>query len=290
MSVANCDAACLEMTEENKQYLAAGAGDPEATLVKPLFSEAAEVMARPVVPLEQRRRAAKVAALPLERRSWLVALILVSVLAGSVMGGFGLRLYQKHRRAAARAAAAETNTVQEIAPAGQAASDATQIAQPSTPPTGDAGQTATTTSTETNAPPSVSFEQAVEKNVQPDVADERPGDEHAAETKRSNEDPFAEARKPSAVRDDKSAERKKKERDDDTDARNTREDGDRAESRTRRVERNVEPRLPKTRRAARDEPYLVDSIVINRDRQPRQRRQRVETSRDRVRAIFEGQP
>ncbi|MDQ3687463.1 MAG: hypothetical protein M3430_17955 [Acidobacteriota bacterium] len=77
--------------------------DPDATLVRPLFDEEATETARPVVPLAANSAASATSALPggaystSWRRSWPWALIVVSVIAGSVIGVIGLSFYQKRR-------------------------------------------------------------------------------------------------------------------------------------------------------------------------------------------------
>ncbi|HVF28853.1 MAG TPA: hypothetical protein VM943_11465 [Pyrinomonadaceae bacterium] len=77
--------------------------DPDATLVRPLFDEEATETARPVVPLAANVAVSTTGALPggaystSKRRSWPWALIVVSVIAGSVIGVVGLNFYQKRR-------------------------------------------------------------------------------------------------------------------------------------------------------------------------------------------------
>lgn len=94
------------MTEE-QQNLAAD--DAEATLVAPRFDETAEETAQPVVPLDE-KAVSKTPAFYSPQRfasparpSWLLALIVASLLVGTVLGGLGLRLYQSRRNAAAPA-------------------------------------------------------------------------------------------------------------------------------------------------------------------------------------------
>ena len=84
--------------------------DPDATLVRPLFDDEATETARPVVPLAANIAASAASALPggaystSRRRSWPWALIVVSVIAGSVIGVVGLSFYQKRRVDSASAA------------------------------------------------------------------------------------------------------------------------------------------------------------------------------------------
>jgi hypothetical protein len=85
------------------------AADEEATLIAPRFDAEETVLARPVVPLEEANANAPSASvvsrpyysrLPLTppRRSWMLMLVLVSVLAGGLLGGTALYLYQNHSR------------------------------------------------------------------------------------------------------------------------------------------------------------------------------------------------
>jgi hypothetical protein len=82
--------------------------DEEETLVAPRFDDEETIVARRVVPLEEVGQAEPFATptatlaheyqpeQPATRRSWPLALVLVSALAGAVLGGTGLYLYQ-HR-------------------------------------------------------------------------------------------------------------------------------------------------------------------------------------------------
>ena len=80
-------------------------GQPDETLVTPRFDEEETVLAQPVVPLDapagETPQAAPAGASaaprsPSARRQWPLALALVSALVGSIVGGFGLYLYQQH--------------------------------------------------------------------------------------------------------------------------------------------------------------------------------------------------
>lgn len=96
--------------EETNRILTAG--DGEETMVAPRFDDEETMVARPVVPFEEVGTDAPAAAphaprAPIysrlanrPRRSLVAALVLVSALAGSVLGGAGLYLYQKNRQAA----------------------------------------------------------------------------------------------------------------------------------------------------------------------------------------------
>ena len=82
------------MTEEVRQIV-----DDEATLVSPRFDDEETIVARRVVPLgvaEGGARVATPAQVPARpsRRAWVLALAFASALAGGVLGGVGLHLYQ----------------------------------------------------------------------------------------------------------------------------------------------------------------------------------------------------
>ena len=114
---------------DTDQFLSDDEG--EETMVSPRFDDEETVLARPVVPLEEVGEAPAVVAEPVPaaaeaaipptaetpplysrlraapRRSLVAGLVLVSVLAGSVLGVGGLYFYQKHRSADASAPPAE---------------------------------------------------------------------------------------------------------------------------------------------------------------------------------------
>ncbi|HWS89189.1 MAG TPA: hypothetical protein VN282_19610 [Pyrinomonadaceae bacterium] len=136
-------------------------GGEETTLVAPRFDDEETLVARPVVPLGGNGGAPAPARSPARpaheyrrpyapRRSWTLALVLVSVLIGGVLGGAGLYLYQRQSQdpavspsAAAQqqpAADAAQAPVQQAAPhaespAQQAATPAAPHAEESAPPT-----------------------------------------------------------------------------------------------------------------------------------------------------------
>ena len=100
-------------TDEEATLVVSG---EEATLVAPRFDDEETLVARPVVPLGAEAAEAPLppvetrAASPLPvyarrryapRRSWMLALVLVSVLIGGVLGGAGLYLYQRRSNDAA---------------------------------------------------------------------------------------------------------------------------------------------------------------------------------------------
>src|SRR5215204_4764912 len=102
--------------------------DDEATLVAPRFDDEETLVARPVVPFDADAPAVptpeRPAARPARRspyaprRSWPLALVLVSVLVGGVLGGAGLYLYQRQSQdPAASQIAAEQPTAPAAAQA-----------------------------------------------------------------------------------------------------------------------------------------------------------------------------
>lgn len=84
------------------------ANGEERTLIAPRFDDEDTVLARPVVPLEEAGMAEASSAVSatssdtrrpsVPRRSWLLALVLISVLAGGLLGGTALHLYQNRSR------------------------------------------------------------------------------------------------------------------------------------------------------------------------------------------------
>jgi hypothetical protein len=132
-------------------------GTPEedgATLVTPRFDEEETVLAQPVVRLDAEEEfppagaeAAHVAPATQAhagRRQWPLALILISALAGSVIGGTGLYFFQKHRRADAAPPASpapaesaqpqpEPEQAAEVAPESNAPVEAAPAAEETAP-------------------------------------------------------------------------------------------------------------------------------------------------------------
>ena len=110
-----------QQTLETDEELTLVSGE-EATLVSPRFDDEETLVARPVVPLDaattEAPAAAHASAPPpaaytqrprAPRRPWVLALVLVSVLIGGVLGGAGLYLYQRQTdEAASTAPSAET--------------------------------------------------------------------------------------------------------------------------------------------------------------------------------------
>ena len=133
-------------TDEEVTLVVAG---EEATLVTPRFDDEETLVARHVVPLGAEAPAPPVkpraastppayAPRPFARRTWVLALVLVSVLVGGVLGGAGLYLYQRQSNDAASASATQAETPvetrqQQPAPAPTAeVSDAPQPEAPAT--------------------------------------------------------------------------------------------------------------------------------------------------------------
>ena len=118
----------------------------EATLVAPRFDDEETLVARPVVPLDAEPSAPPVetsAASPLPayaprpyaaRRSLVLALVLVSVLVGGVLGGAGLYLYQRQSQGDGTAAASNPQPAAETQqPAPTPTVEAAAAPQPEAP-------------------------------------------------------------------------------------------------------------------------------------------------------------
>ena len=136
-------------------------GGEETTLVAPRFDDEETLVARPVVPLEEgahaplRERPSIAAPRPAPsyrsryapRRTWTLALVLVSVLVGGVLGGAGLYLYQRQSQDPAVSPAAMT---QPAAPADAAQAPPAEVRN-TTPPESTAPQAAAPTGAASNA-------------------------------------------------------------------------------------------------------------------------------------------
>ncbi|HEX8338242.1 MAG TPA: hypothetical protein VF621_16105 [Pyrinomonadaceae bacterium] len=132
------------MREQQQQTTRAGdeetlvVGGEETTLVAPRFDDEEALVARPVVPLDadaphdpaqdlSAARPAHARRSPYgPRRSWMLALALVSVLVGGVLGGAGLYLYQRQSQDPAVSPSATTaqpepppDSAQQAPPAAQ---------------------------------------------------------------------------------------------------------------------------------------------------------------------------
>jgi type IV secretory pathway VirB10-like protein len=257
-------------------------GGEETTLVAPRFDDEETMVARPVVPLDtdapadagQDSPAAHFAParrrLYAPRRSWMLALVLVSVLVGGILGGAGLYLYQ--RQSNDPAVSPSATTAQPEPPADSAQSAPAAEGQAVTPSDTAAPQAETPAPSEPNA-----GEPAPPARVEPARVEEAP----AAPSAREPESvPAAERREaPAAGGDTGTPKRGKK------------------GERDAEMERRAAPR-PGGNVARADEPEArrVDSISYRPRRAERQaerraaRRARREDDMDRLRRIFEGTP
>jgi type IV secretory pathway VirB10-like protein len=123
----------------------------EATLIAPRFDDEETLVARPVVPLEEGvqetaydathdvRPAASNAPRYTRpygpRRTWMLALMLASVLIGGVLGGAGLYLYQRQTQDSGEAARPATSAEAAAAPNAPAVETRSAPQQPATAPT-----------------------------------------------------------------------------------------------------------------------------------------------------------
>jgi hypothetical protein len=278
------------MTEDNLHNSTAET-DPDETLVTPpRFDDVATETARPVVPLTP--DAARVAAgessftpyYILTRRSWLIALVVASAFVGSVLGGVGLRLYQQQSRAVAQTAKPEQSSAQESEAAltSPTTTDADQAASAPQEAPDDRVADVTDATYETKEQAPVVEELETVAPAPRDEDADSDGDERekkksksAIEARRSSDD-----EEKDAARDDR---KKKGKRGDVEDERGEREARRRESDRQARAERRAAIEREDSPRAER-----VADII--QDRRPRRSAPRQETTRDRVRAIFEGQP
>ena len=242
----------------------------EPTLVAPRFDDEETLVARPVVPLENGRhvpapedepaRPARGYRSPFApRRSWSLALILVSVLVGGVLGGAGLYLYQRQSQDPAVSPGAMT---QPMTPADAAQAPAVTAEDRSAALSAEpqqAQQTETSTAVAPNAP----------EPATPAPAEEVPV---AAPAREPDRVPAAEQRTAPSVGTPKRG--KKGERDEE-------------------IERRA-PSQPDGNIARAEEPAArqVDTIFYRQRRAERRaaRRARRDDDADRLRRIFEGGP
>lgn len=258
--------------EETKRTFADDEG--EETMVSPRFDDEETVLARPVVPLEELGGAPAVAAASSDsttaaptplysrlrgqpRRSLVAVLVLVSALAGSVLGVAGLYFYQRQ------------NSADE--PAAQQQQAEAPAAQPATEPVSESR------GSEAKAPAQVAAE--------PDADEDEDADASKAKDKDSDEDdasPVAERRNVSEERVPVVTPKrgKKGTRDEET---------QRGAQRAPRYDEDDRP-------VVRDEDSAGDrrearrvGVITYRPRRVRSRRDR-DDSPDRLRRIFEGQP
>ncbi|HEX8476597.1 MAG TPA: hypothetical protein VF666_21545 [Pyrinomonadaceae bacterium] len=284
---------------EDKQHFATERGS-EQTLVTPVFDEHAAETARPVVPLPENRLAgssfvARTAqripgANAVGRPSWMLGLILVSVLVGSVLGGLGLRFYQKRQYQKRQQSAAATTTTAPVAVAEQPAANESNPALIEANETAAAQTTAQVTEAD-DAPANILISDTKEIPTTPATAKSTARDERASDDAPK---PDKESRNASA------SERKRADADNDGERKKSaRDDNERAETRPRRTEAE-KPRQQRQAEAdydaGRPRARIVDSITIEAERIRRERRRAERQERrqqrvvDRVRGIFEGQP
>ena len=253
--------------------------DRDETLVTPRFDRGEAETAQPVVPLAVVSGEAETYDLPAARRaprvmplrSWALALILVSALAGGVLGGAGLYVFQKSRQDRAAAAPVEQTTeVEEQASA--------PVAETTPEPSPTPAESAASLPVE-----------LTEEVAELPVAVEETEDRTDAATKReeSKRDVAAAPRARSAPAEAPVKRGKKGDRDE--------VDNRGRESRPRRVADQYPRDSPSDddgedeyndRREAR----RVGSIVYGGEGRRERRRQRRQSGVDRVRGIFEGQP
>jgi len=280
------------MKQRNKIYGAEG-GDPEATLITPLFDEQATILARPVVPItgDAHRDAGSsydtvATSGGKRRRSWPLALVVVSALIGSVVGVVALSFYQK-RQQRARAAA--------VAPTAETPISSSALPQPSPNfvPT-DARETAVLPDPLLNSQNPEEIKEAPIPSVKP-----TPGGERGADKKKSEDgkryETLPEARASSAAGGREEQAKRRDRRGDQDEQREQRR-----QQRPRRVETadqqsSQEPRRNDAPAIEGDEPgpRRVDRVrdVLGGRRTRRERRAADGTQpRDSVRSIFEGQP
>lgn len=264
--------------------------DKDETLVTPRFDSGEAETAQPVVPLAVVSGEAETYGAPAydgagapfvppraaRRASWPLALVLVSALAGSVLGGAGLYLFQKSRqqRAAPAAQAEQTTGANDAAGQTPATPPVSEAAAPAPSPTlEEAGALAAELPDEVAEVPVV----AEVPDAREDRKDKEDADHRRDEPKREkDEDDARPARSPAAAA---VAEKrgKKGERDDD----------EARAARPRRVEDDSPDReVYYDRGGAR----RIGSIVYEREARRERRRQRRQPAVDRVRGIFEGQP
>jgi hypothetical protein len=274
------------MMEETEKILSPD--DPDETLVTPRFDADEAVLARPVVPLDVAEEAAPGAALAApyapqpgaSRRSWALALVLVSALAGGLLGGAGLYLYQKRQPSQATPAPARAAATAEAAqPAPAPTTEALNEPQaPTTPPHDSAS--AASASKDVNP--------AVSEEVKTPASHAANGGAETGAKREPEKKPAAEQRRASVEDEAAAAPRhSKKDADDKGDA------PMQSERRPRRVIEDTQGPIPDDSspaaiRAARVEAALRRAARVRAG----QRNRRGDSARsvDSIHGIFEGRP
>lgn len=287
--------------------------DPDATVVKPFFNEAAEETARPVVPLGQPqygqpsdhagahdRLVVPVASYADSHNAgarrtsaWPLALVVISLLTGLVVGIAGLRLYQRNSTTAAQPATPDADATEQTS----AVPDSTQgettpavVEQPSDPAVAE--QTADTVAVAPAASDDSAPAAREEVNSPTDAPAEarRTDDGDAARRETAETAPARAPREEVRVDDDEDDDRGRRGRGDD--------DDDERRGPRMRPDGVYDTQGPSPegsaaeRRAEREEQRLRRAERQRRREERRQRRgQRGEgESVDSVRGIFEGRP
>ena len=255
--------------------------DRDETLVTPRFDRGEAETAQPVVPLAvvsgeaetYDPRAAPRAPRVMPLKSWALALVLVSALAGGVLGGAGLYVFQKSRQDRAAAPPVEQTT----AAAEQASAPAVETTPEPSPMPAEEAAALPVEPTEQVAELPVAVEETEDRTDADTKREESKREEAAAPAPRERSSP-AEA----PVKRGKKGDR------DEVDNRGR-------ESRPRRVA-DLYPRDSPSDDDGEDEyndrreARRVGSIVYGGEGRRERRRQRRQSGVDRVRGIFEGQP
>ena len=267
--------------ESKKNFSSDEDRDGDETLVTPRFDSGEAETAQPVVPLAVVSgeaetydvHAAGGGPMPpraARRASWPLALVLVSALVGSVLGGAGLYLFQKSRQQ--RATQTEQTTGVNDAAAQPIAAP---VAETTPAPSPEEGAALAVELPDEVAEVPVALEEPEDKDEKKD------SDEKRDESKRATDD---DADAPRAKSPAEAPVRRAK-RDD--------RGGDDHQSRPRRVaddSRDSSPDEDDEEYYDRREARRIGSIIYGREGRRERRRQRRQPAVDRVRGIFEGQP
>lgn len=269
----------LHQSKAMREYEKESGVDPEATVVRPLFTEDEAVVARPVVPLGDREMVRDVDAyvetgtappgygLAVRRRThWTAALVAAALFAGTVLGIIGLRIYQNSSADAETQTPAQQQTTETSAADAPAATEPQPApAQPSLPETSRQApaEAPAITREETEALPAPpasapAAEDREPRERQTAAAETRPrvvGEETRAEA------PVRHGRK--GENEDERARYEPPRRDGVYDTQGSAPEGSAAERRAAREEerlRRVERIERRRERRGRREAYMVDSI------------------------------